>query len=37
MLKNRRNVGRDEKLAVAETDDDRRAFTNGDDFVRIIG
>ena len=31
------NVGRDEELAVAEADDDRRAVADGDDLFRIVG
>ena len=37
VAENRRNVGRDEELAVAEADDDRRAVADGDDLFRIVG
>jgi hypothetical protein len=33
VLENRRNIRSDEKLAVAQTDDNRRAFANGDNRV----
>ncbi len=36
MLQDRRNVGRDKKLAVAQTDHDRRPFANRDDRVRLV-
>ena len=36
MDQDRRNVGRDKEFAVAQTDDDRRAFANCDDRVRLI-
>ena len=32
----RRDVGRDKELAVAEADDDRRPLANGDDRVRLV-
>ena len=31
------NVGGDEELAVAEPDDDRRAVSDGDDLLGIVG
>jgi hypothetical protein len=37
MLQNRRNVGGDEKLAVAQPDDNRRAFFDGDHGVGFVG
>ena len=37
VLKNWRNVGRDEELAIAETDHDRRTLAHGDDRVRFVG
>ena len=37
VAEDRRDVGRDEELAVAEADDDRRAVADGDDLVRIVG
>ena len=36
VLQDRRDVGRDEELAVAKTDHHRRAFANGDDGVRFV-
>ena len=37
VAEDRRDVGRDEELAVAEADDDRRAVADGDDLFRIVG
>ena len=37
VAENRGNVGGDEELAVAETDDDRRAVADGDDLVGVVG
>ena len=34
---NRRDVGRDEELLLAEPDDDRRAVADGDDLVGVVG
>ena len=34
---NRGDVGRDEELVLAESDDDRRAVANGDDLVGVVG
>ena len=36
VLQNRGNVAGDKKFAVAETDDDRRTFADGDDFVGFV-
>jgi hypothetical protein len=36
VLKNRRDVGRNKEFAIAQTDDDRRPLSNGDDRVRFI-
>ena len=36
MLQNRRHVRRDKELAVAETNDYRRPFTDRDDRIRLI-
>ena len=36
VLKNRRNIGRDKKFAIAESDDDRRPLANGDDRVGFV-
>ena len=37
MLQDRRNVGSDKELAIAETDDHWRALTHRDDCVRLVG
>ena len=37
VLQNRWNVRSDEKLAIAETDHDRRPLAHGDDRVRFVG
>ncbi len=37
VLKNRRNVRSYEELAIAETDNHRRALAHGDDRVRLVG
>ena len=37
VAQDRRNVRGDEELAVAESDDDRRAVAHGDDLVGIVG
>ena len=37
VAQHRRNVRRDEELAVAEADDDRRAVADGHDLVRVVG
>ena len=36
VLQDRRDVGRDKKFAVAQTDDDRRTFANGDDRIGLV-
>ena len=36
VVEDRRDVGRDEELAVAETDHDRRSVANGDDLFGIV-
>ena len=37
VAEDRRDVGGDEELVLAEADDDRRAVADGDDLVRIVG
>jgi hypothetical protein len=37
VMQNRRNVGGDEKFAIAETDYDRRSLAHCDDRVRFVG
>ena len=37
VAEDRRDVGGDEELAVAEADDDRRAVADGDDLLGIVG
>jgi hypothetical protein len=37
VLQDRWNVRRDEELAIAETDHDRRTLAHGDDRVRLVG
>ena len=37
VAQDRRDVGGDEELPVAQTDDDRRAVAHGDDLVRVVG
>ena len=37
VAQDRRNIRRDEELALAEPDDDRRAVADGDDLVGVVG
>ncbi len=36
MLQNWRNIGRDKKFTVAQTDNDRRPFANRNDHIRLV-